>query len=116
LPTSWPELDTVIAKVSQELGTGGTDYAAWESFYRPAKARADEIRTRLAQLEDPDGIEVPASNVVRAKWNGLNLRQKRKVLDRYLTEVRVKPRIASAPRPGTNRDRVAERLDLHWRR
>jgi DNA invertase Pin-like site-specific DNA recombinase len=116
LVTELAELEVVISKVSEELGAGGTDYAAWESFYRPAKARMDEVRARLAQLEDPDGIDVPAPDVVRAKWRVLNLRQKRKVLDRYLTEVRVLPRVASGPRPGTARDRVGERLELRWRR
>jgi hypothetical protein len=111
------ELDVVIAKVSEELGAGELDYAAWESFYRPAKARADEIRGRRAQMADPDdGIEVPPVNPISECWDGLNLRQRRRVLDRFITEVRVLPRIANGPRPGGTTARIRKHLDVSWRR
>ena len=110
------ELDNVIAKVSEELGAGDVDYTAWQSFHRPAKARADAIRARLAEIADPESVEIPPPDLVRSKWNGLTLRQRRAVLDRYVFEVPVKPRVASGPRPGDARSRMAERLELRWRR
>ena len=105
------EVDAVIAKVAEELGTGAMDFGTWETFHRPAKARADALRARLAELSDPE-VDLPEASLVRDQWEEMPLGQRRAIIERLVSEVRIAPRV-----PGTKRsldpwERVTDRVEL----
>lgn len=108
------EAEDTVHRAAELRGAGDIDWDTWETMHRPAKARADGARSRLASLSDPD-VDLPPADQIRDRWELMPLRQRRALLERFLVSVEVGPRISGGHRPGTVADRVAERLTLRWR-
>jgi site-specific DNA recombinase len=109
------EVDAVIARVADELGTGAVDYDTFTRIHGPAKARADALRSRLADLSDPE-VDLPEASVVREQWETMPLGQHRAVLDRVVERVVIHPRVVGSKRSVIAAERVAERVELVWRK
>jgi hypothetical protein len=103
-------------RAAELRGGGDIDWDTWESMHRPAKTRADSAHTRLATLSDPD-VDLPPADQIRQRWEAMSLRQRRVLLERFLTSVEVGPRV-SGGRPRSDEKRramLAERITLRWR-
>ena len=110
------DAEDTMHHAAEMRGIGDIDWETWEAMHRPAKARADAAHARLAALSDPD-VDLPPADKIRQRWEGMSLRQRRALLDRFLLAVEIGPMV-SGGRPRTEEKRLArvsERITLRWK-
>ncbi len=104
-----------MRQTTERLQAGRLEWDDYDVLYATFKARADFARSALEALAEPM-VGLPPADEMRREWDAgrLTLRQKRALLEVYITAVTVLPAPAGKV-PATVGERLGRRLKVEWR-